>query len=116
MTEEEEILKKYSTPGLRRQQKEEQVKEEEKPLVDMFNKELEAIMTEFDAIKAIREEIVGLSEIRSALVKRETNLQRQYGEIEVEYNMVMRLRGFADAELNRKRGVLRLMESGDEIP
>lgn len=68
-------------------------------------------MTEsFDAIKALKEEISGVVEIRVALVKRERQLGAQYGELEVEYNAIVKLRGFADAEIARKREVLRQLE------
>jgi len=66
--------------------------------------------TPFDAIKAIKEEISGLNDVRGAIVKRERSLQAAYGEIEIELNAVVQLRGFADAELARKREVLRQLE------
>ena len=68
-------------------------------------------MTTFDPIKALKEEISGLVEVRVALVKRERQLSVQHGELEVELNSIIKLRGFADAELDRKRTVLLSLES-----
>jgi hypothetical protein len=67
-------------------------------------------MSQFDPIKALREEINGLVEVRVSMIKRERNLQVQYGELEVELNAITKLRGFADAELDRKRAVLKGLE------
>lgn len=67
-------------------------------------------MNTFEPIKALREEIAGLVDVRLVLTKRERNLAAQYGELEVELNNVIKLRGFADAELARKRDVLRQLE------
>lgn len=69
-------------------------------------------MSDFDPIRAIKEELSGLIEIKTALVKQERNLQFKYGELEVELNSVTLLRGFADAELDRKRKVLKMLEEG----
>lgn len=69
-------------------------------------------MTDFDPIKAIREEIRGLTEIKASLSRRERNLQMQYTELEIEVNAVTLLRGFADAEIERKRKVLKALEEG----
>lgn len=68
----------------------------------------------FDAIKALKEEVAGVTEVRTALVKRERQLSAQLGELEVEHNTVVKLRGFADAELARKREVLRQLEEKGE--
>jgi inorganic pyrophosphatase len=65
----------------------------------------------FDGIKALREEISGLVDVRLVMLKRERNLAAQYGELEVELNNVIKLRGFADAELARKRAVLATLEA-----
>lgn len=67
-------------------------------------------MTTFDGVKAIKEEISGLVEVRTALVHRERDLRGKYGELEVELNGIVKLRGFADAELARKRAVLKQLE------
>lgn len=70
-------------------------------------------MTTFDPIKALQEEISGLVEIRVALSTRERQLSAQYGELEVELNAIIKLRGFAAAEIDRKRLVLKgLQDAG----
>ena len=62
--------------------------------------------TEFDAERALREEIAGLQEIGSVLTARERRAHQQMSEAEAEYNALAKLRAFADAELARKRAVL----------
>jgi hypothetical protein len=64
----------------------------------------------FNAIQALKEEIAGLVEVRASMLRRERNLAAQYGELEVELNHVIKLRGFADAEIARKREVLKGLE------
>lgn len=68
---------------------------------------------EFDGVKALKEEIQGLVDTRVVLVKRERQLAQQFGELEVEYNSLVKLRGFADAELERKRRVLKQLEEAN---
>lgn len=67
-------------------------------------------MTPHDPAKALREEIQGLVDIRATMAHKERYLQAEFGKIEVELNAVTKLRGFADAELERKRSVLRELE------
>lgn len=64
----------------------------------------------FDAKKALREEMQGLSEVLTTLVHRERQAQRTATEAEAELNAITKLRGFAQAELDRKRSVLRQLE------
>jgi hypothetical protein len=64
----------------------------------------------FEPIKALREEIEGLAGVRAAILVTERRAQERLGEAEVEYNMAVKLRGFADAELARKRQVLKDLE------
>lgn len=68
-------------------------------------------MAEFDPIRALREEISGLADIRGTLVRRQQELSIRYGELEIELNMVQKLRGFADVILNEKREALRKLET-----
>lgn len=70
-------------------------------------------MSVFEPIKALKEEISGLVEVRTALVHRERDLSAKYGELEVELNGIIKLRGFADAELARKRAVLKQLEENN---
>lgn len=67
----------------------------------------------FDPIKALREEIKSLAEVRVTLLHRERSLAARHGELEVEMNSVMKLRGFADTELDRKRAVLKQLENAN---
>ncbi len=64
-------------------------------------------MTDFDQKKALQEQIAALSEIQTSLLRRERQLELRYGEIEIEYNTVKKLRGFADVELEDRRTKLR---------
>lgn len=67
-------------------------------------------MSDFEPIRALKEEISGLADIKTSLVKRERQLSAQHGELEIELNTIIKLRGFADAEIARKREVLRQLE------
>ncbi len=68
-------------------------------------------MTEFDPVKALREEIHGLSDIRSVLLAQERRAEEDIGIAEAKRNAMCKLRAFADAELAIKREKLdRLME------
>lgn len=68
-------------------------------------------MTEFDAAKALREEIAGLVDIRLVLRLRERDLESRFGQLETELTTVKKLRGFAEAELDRKREVLKKLDT-----
>lgn len=68
-------------------------------------------VTEFDNIKAVKEEISGLTDIRGTLLKREREVESKFGELEVELNNIKKLRGFTDLELERKRAVLAQLEA-----
>lgn len=67
-------------------------------------------MTEFDPIKALREEISGLADVRTTIRNLQVSAEGKMGRAEAEYNAVTKLVGFADAELARKREVLRGLE------
>lgn len=67
-------------------------------------------MTPHDPAKALREEIQGLVDIRATMAHKERYLQAEYGKIEVELGAVTKLRGFCDAELDRKRNILKALE------
>jgi hypothetical protein len=64
----------------------------------------------FDPIKALKEEIAGVGDIVTTLTHRKRNLAQKYGELEVELNQVTKLHGFAVAEMERKRQVLKQLE------
>ncbi len=67
-------------------------------------------MHNFDGVRALREEISGLLDVRATQVVEERRAQEELGRAEVQYNAVVKLRGFIDAEIARKRAVLRELE------
>lgn len=69
---------------------------------------------DFDAIRAIKEEISGLLDIQASIRKREDRLRNAFTELEVELNSVAQLRGFADYEIARKRKVLQQLEEQEK--
>lgn len=71
-------------------------------------------MSEFDPIKSIKEEISGLVGIKTALSHRVSSTQKSMTEAETEYNALVKLQGFAESELSRKREVLRRLEMEQE--
>ena len=72
--------------------------------------------TLFDALRALREEIEGLSKIRTTLNVQERRAEMQMGEAESQLNALRLLRSYADGELARKREVLAsLQKERDEI-
>jgi hypothetical protein len=66
-------------------------------------------MTQFDQTKAIREEIAGLLEVQKALINRENFLRNKLTQLDQEMNMLIKIRGYLDIELGRKRDVLKQM-------
>lgn len=60
-------------------------------------------MTEFDPIKAMREELAGLADILSTIQRRERAAEEAMSEAENELNAVRKLRGFASIQI----GILR---------
>ena len=65
----------------------------------------------FDPIRAVREEVQGLLEVKSVLAARERRAQQTATEAESEYNALVKLRGFVDAEIARKREVVLKLEA-----
>lgn len=64
-------------------------------------------MSEFDAARALREEIQGLGEVRTVLKQNEREAEEQMGQAEQRLNAARKLLGFCDIELERKRTALR---------
>ncbi len=62
--------------------------------------------TPFDAKKALREEIQGLGDVRATILRSVRQSEKNMAEAEAEHGAVVKLLGFADAELARKREVL----------
>lgn len=59
--------------------------------------------TPFDAIRAVREEIQGLGEVRAQLVAQRRRAEDKITIAETEVTTAAKLLGFCDAELERKR-------------
>ncbi len=70
--------------------------------------------TEFNPIKALREEIQGLGDVRATILHSARQAERKMVEAEAEHGAVAKLLGFADAELARKRAVLRQLEEATQ--
>jgi hypothetical protein len=68
-------------------------------------------MTTFDPAKALREEITGLSETQATLKKCEAALAIKLSEVEAERAAIINARGLIDAELARKREVLKTLQT-----
>lgn len=66
--------------------------------------------TPFDGIKALREEIQGLNDVKKTITKRVHNAERIMAEAEVEHNDTVKLLGFCNSEIDRKRKVLAQLE------
>lgn len=68
-------------------------------------------MTDFDPIKALREEIQGLNDIILTLSSQERRVMATMTEAEITYNGLLKVRAFAAEEMDRKRKILHaLME------
>lgn len=68
-------------------------------------------MTAFDPIKAAREELTGLADIRMAIRQRERSAMHQISEAERELQAIRKLAGFCDIEIDRKREQIRKLEA-----
>jgi hypothetical protein len=67
-------------------------------------------MTEFDAVKALREELQGLNDIRQTIIVSERQAEDDLGRAEIKYHALLKLKGFCDSEITRKRVVLNELE------
>lgn len=64
-------------------------------------------MTDFDAKKALVEEIQGLNDVKRAYTKLVSKFEQEVAEAEVNLNATKQIAGFVQAEIERKQGVLR---------
>lgn len=71
-------------------------------------------MTTFDPIKALSEEIQGLNDIERTLAVQVRAAEAKMAEAEVQYNIAVKLRGFAQDELARKRRVMAALREQHE--
>ncbi len=68
-------------------------------------------MADFNLIKALREEINGLEEVKKILLLQERRAEAKLGEAENELNAARKVRGYLDIEIDRKRAVVLQEES-----
>ena len=71
-------------------------------------------MAEFDPIRALKEEIMGLAGVQKTIRAMESNAEMELGEAEAKLNAVRQLSGFCSSELMRKRKVLLQLETEKE--
>jgi hypothetical protein len=64
------------------------------------------VTTEFDAARAIREEMAGVSDVIKTLGSWARESEEALAKAEIRLNAVRKMLGFARAELDRKRMVL----------
>ncbi|MGH6725124.1 MAG: hypothetical protein ACREB8_01095 [Pseudolabrys sp.] len=67
-------------------------------------------MSDFDASKAAKEELISLSDVLGTLMKRERAAEEAMAIAETELNAIRKLTGFAKIEIERKREMLRRLE------
>lgn len=65
---------------------------------------------DFDPLKAVKEEIAGLSEVLRSISARERIAEEAIGRAEKELNDIRKITGFVRIEIDRKREVLRKLE------
>ncbi len=68
-------------------------------------------MADFNLLKALREEINGLEEVKKILLLQERRAEAKLGEAENELNAARKVRGYLDIEIDRKRAVVLQEES-----
>lgn len=70
--------------------------------------------TPFDEIKAIKEELSGVSDVIAVLAVRKQAAEQTMVEAEDEFNALTKLYHFAKEELDRKKKVLRRLEEANK--
>ena len=63
-----------------------------------------------DPIKAMREELQGLAEVNAALRKMVDHATDRIGQAEIELNAVLKIKGYLQIEIERKREILMSLE------
>jgi orotate phosphoribosyltransferase len=71
-------------------------------------------MTEFDPIKALREELAGLASVQAVITKRENAAEEAMGLAEVELNAIRKISGFVRIAIEERRAKLRQLEEAAE--
>jgi hypothetical protein len=67
-------------------------------------------MTEFDAARAVREQLAGLADIMRIIRQREQTAEEAMSAAENELNAIRKLRGFCEIEIGRLRSRLTAFE------
>ena len=70
--------------------------------------------TEFDPIKALREEIAGLAEVHRVILARTHESERQLAEEEANHNAFLKMEAFMKDILAGKRAQLKALEDEQE--
>jgi heme-degrading monooxygenase HmoA len=67
-------------------------------------------MTEFDAARAVREQLAGLADVMRIIRQREQAAEEVMSAAENELNAIRKLRGFCEIEIGRLRSRLAALE------
>jgi hypothetical protein len=67
-------------------------------------------MTEFDAARAVREQLAGLADIMRTIRQREQAAEEAMSAAENELNAIRKLRGFCEIEIGHLRARLTALE------
>lgn len=62
--------------------------------------------TDFDAQRALREELQGLGDVRQTFVIQERTAEDAMAKAEIMYNAAVKMRGFVDSQIAEKRAKL----------
>lgn len=68
-------------------------------------------MTDFDPLRACREELIGLNDIMVTLTRRENAAEEAMGQAEVELNAIRKLRGFCQTIIDALRAKIVKLEA-----
>ena len=67
-------------------------------------------MTEFDATRAVREQLTGLTDVMRTIRQREQAAEEAMSAAENELNAIRKLRGYCEIEIDRLRSRLTALE------
>lgn len=67
-------------------------------------------MSDFDPIKALREELTGLADVMNVIKRRERACEAAIGEAEAELNAIRKIVGFVRIEMEVRREKLLKLE------
>lgn len=68
-------------------------------------------MTEFDAIKAAREELAGLTDVLATMRRSENNAEQAMARAENELNSIRKLRGYCQVQIGMMQETIAAMEA-----